>query len=813
MRYHNFDLWIDSRLEGKYPLRAASETHGEARDFLSLESHAADIEEAERKLDQRQTDSKLLVDLGTRLYTCLFRSGAGAIEDLLNQTWGAVQGAEDEGLRLRIRIEAPEIAALPWEFLYSPRMQCFVGTSVRLPLVRYLELSEPIRELATPLPVKMLVVIPDSPGLNAETEKKNLSSALEGLETQVELTVLEGNVTRASLSDALLENRFHIFHFIGHGDFHDQQAFLQLNSEGGDVDYIDHAQLAGLFLNHPSMKLVVLNSCKGAEVSSSKPFVGMAPQLVRRGVPAVVAMQYAIYDDVAILFAKEFYRSLFRGWNSGRVEVAMSHARNRLTMEFPNDRDLGAPVLFMRAREGVLFNVAHGHRLPLSKKELESAKAAVRAHEHNIAILEQRRNGALEETLLASEREELRSLKQRLRFRNATIVASVGIAWIASVLAVMSAFDFLTLDTKVESYTIWVGNLLVERNFSPDLVLLAVGRDIDRAAWRRQHALVVDKLSQAGAKVIAFDMFFESSTPHDDELRRAIDRARKRGTHVVVGARSLSGGQPKLVEELRGAVSGWGALCLGTKLGYAWIEPVAIVKDSTGVVSSLALGAMAAFQDLTVVHVDQRYNQILAENRKAGSAQAIPVSDTGKIENVRSSCPIITGKATIASLMIDLSPIQLLRDPVRRYNYTTVLQSPAGTSPEPFRGKIVLIGAEAEEDNFPVGFGGERRFGFELHADALNTLLSGITIRSVGQSPQFIITLGLALLGGWIRYWKPDAPRRWRISALGLALIAYLLATVYLYSHYRLLLNTVYQVGALVGAYGTAGKVRQRWFH
>jgi len=224
MRYHNFDLWIDSGLEGKYPLRAASETFGEARDFLSLESHTADIEEAQRRLEQRQTDSDLLVDLGTRLYTCLFRSGDGAIEELLNQSWGAVQGAEDEGLRLRIRIEAPEIAALPWEFLYSPGMRCFIGTSVRFPLVRYLELSEPIRELATSLPVKMLVVIPDSPGLNAEAEKKNLSGALEGLETQVGLTVLEGNVTRASLSDALLESRFHIFHFIGHGDFHDQRA-------------------------------------------------------------------------------------------------------------------------------------------------------------------------------------------------------------------------------------------------------------------------------------------------------------------------------------------------------------------------------------------------------------------------------------------------------------------------------------------------------------------------------------------------------------------------------------------------------------
>ncbi|MBK8508377.1 MAG: CHAT domain-containing protein [Candidatus Competibacteraceae bacterium] len=223
----------------------------------------------------------------------------------------------------------------------------------------------------------MLVAIPDSAELDAAREKSNLIRTLEGLEQQVQIAILEGTVTLNRLSDALLEQPFHGFHFIGHGGFEHDRAFLQLNSEQGDAEWIADDRLVSLFANHPTLKLVFLNSCQGAQTSLTAPLAGLAHRLIKQGVPAVVAMQYAVYDDAAVLFSREFYQALFKGQARGRVEFAVSHARNRLLGEFPGERDIGAPVLFMRASEGLLFNVAAGDRLadlPLARERITAPK-------------------------------------------------------------------------------------------------------------------------------------------------------------------------------------------------------------------------------------------------------------------------------------------------------------------------------------------------------------------------------------------------------------------------------------------------------
>jgi hypothetical protein len=78
----------------------------------------------------------------------------------------------------------------------------------------------------------------------------------------------------------------------------------------------------------------------------------MAPQLVRRGIPAVIAMRYSISDRTAILFSEEFYRPLAKGYP---VDTAVSEARRAILQDIGRDkRDFGIPVLFMRAANGVI---------------------------------------------------------------------------------------------------------------------------------------------------------------------------------------------------------------------------------------------------------------------------------------------------------------------------------------------------------------------------------------------------------------------------------------------------------------------------
>ena len=40
---------------------------------------------------------------------------------------------------------------------------------------------------------------------------------------------------------------------------------------------------------------------------------GVAPALMRAGIPGAVAMQYEVYDDSATAFARRFYQSLAAG--------------------------------------------------------------------------------------------------------------------------------------------------------------------------------------------------------------------------------------------------------------------------------------------------------------------------------------------------------------------------------------------------------------------------------------------------------------------------------------------------------------------
>ena len=78
------------------------------------------------------------------------------------------------GLRLRFRLaDTPELAELPWEFLYDPRHRRFLAQSRYSPLVRYLDLPDPPHSLSVDGPLRVMVMISnpsDYDELDAERE-------------------------------------------------------------------------------------------------------------------------------------------------------------------------------------------------------------------------------------------------------------------------------------------------------------------------------------------------------------------------------------------------------------------------------------------------------------------------------------------------------------------------------------------------------------------------------------------------------------------------------------------------------------------
>ena len=70
-------------------------------------------------------------------------------------------------------------------------------------------------------------------------------------------------------------------------------------------------------------------------------------------VPAVVAMQFAITDEGALVFADEFYGALAAGYS---VDAAVTQGRRALAAN--SEVEWGTPVLFTRVKDGRLFDVA-----------------------------------------------------------------------------------------------------------------------------------------------------------------------------------------------------------------------------------------------------------------------------------------------------------------------------------------------------------------------------------------------------------------------------------------------------------------------
>ncbi len=89
-------------------------------------------------------------------------------------------------------------------------------------------------------------------------------------------------------------------------------------------------------------------------VSTNQAFAGTVLNLVQKGIPAVVAMQYDIFDTTAKLFADEFYSYLAQG---NPVDTAIQKTRNAISQEVGLDRrDFATPTLYMRAKDGIILS-------------------------------------------------------------------------------------------------------------------------------------------------------------------------------------------------------------------------------------------------------------------------------------------------------------------------------------------------------------------------------------------------------------------------------------------------------------------------
>jgi hypothetical protein len=343
-----------------YPISAVAQGLGRVSHNLPPPDRA--LADLLRQVAVQAEQGKAAASAATAAGDALFRwLMGGPLETHLRLAWDRAAQA-GRGLRLRLCLDPAEIAALPWEFLHDPDRDHWFATATATPLVRFLDQTGHFGALVkqeAELPLQMLLVLPRVPELDLAGEKARIEEALRPLQDAVVLHVLDGKVTRTALSDALMSTPCDIVHISGHGSFVEGTGYIGLNAADGTTDWVDARAVTRLLANHSSLKLLLLNACSTGRVDDGVAFAGLAPQLVRAGIPAVVAMQYPLTDAAALTFAREFYRQLCTGENAGQVDVAVTHARNMLAIVHPADLSFAAPVLYTHASDGVIYVQPH----------------------------------------------------------------------------------------------------------------------------------------------------------------------------------------------------------------------------------------------------------------------------------------------------------------------------------------------------------------------------------------------------------------------------------------------------------------------
>jgi formylglycine-generating enzyme required for sulfatase activity len=369
MDYLDFAIEVHAQTDGTYAVAVRS-LAGEARTTVpfpftdaALESHLLKLENAilrsaGRRRKAPTPEEEAVQGFGRDLFGFLLR------DELLSRFRACQQLAHDQqkGVRIKLTVTPPELAVLPWEFLYDPARRDYLCLDATTPLVRYPEVPLTLQPLPVTPPLRILGLCVDAADLtrlDVAEEQQRMAQAVEGLRAQrrVELTWLPG-ATADDLRRAMHRGPWHILHFIGHGSFDKtrEEGTLLLTDATGKAAPLYATQLARLLApQRHSLRLVLLNACEGARGGRLDLFSSTAATLVGSGIPAVLAMQYEITDAAAIDFARTFYEALA---DNLPVDSAVADARNAMTLRNRFSLEWGTPVLYLRAPDGRLFDLA-----------------------------------------------------------------------------------------------------------------------------------------------------------------------------------------------------------------------------------------------------------------------------------------------------------------------------------------------------------------------------------------------------------------------------------------------------------------------
>lgn len=447
MTYENFDLRINEGKDGVYDVEVLFSPQGEVKKiptaFPLEDEEFKDLLAFLRDLWANQKDAQ---KLGQKMKPLLFPGDVWSKfrecrTDMVNK---------GKGLRVRLRIDPPELGSLPWEYVFDDTFD-YLAHDRLTPIVRYPAESLPPENLRAEIPLRILLATAnpsDLQELKVRKEELLVRKALEPLEATglAKVTVIR-KAQISAVRQALTDGNYHIFHFIGHGMIENGEGALALENEEGKKRAVLAPQLRAM-LRNTAVRFVFLNSCETAAYAGADPITGVAQSLVRAGIPAVMAMQFEVPDKTSLLFARQLYTSLVLG---KPLDEAVTEMRRAAYIDAEDMVFWGIPVLFMRAPDGVIWQAdeeaarklaAYVPKSPLVKSIAEVAAAfpGVQGELDTAAVTEFKADLAAVQEWAAGEPDIRQKARILLKLKNmAGLLEVYGIAASSPVMQALQA--------------------------------------------------------------------------------------------------------------------------------------------------------------------------------------------------------------------------------------------------------------------------------------------------------------------------------------------------------------------------------------
>jgi tetratricopeptide (TPR) repeat protein len=230
-------------------------------------------------------------------------------------------------------------------------------------------------------PLKMLFVtaLPEDMGerdklLEIEDEQRKLIQAVGNLEAtgsqpKIVIEFLD-NAALPEIEAALAARRHDILHISGHGAYLErlEKGVLYLEDERGDERKTSGAELGAVLRRHKSLKLLILSACETAIALRDGVVEGIS---AASGIPAILAMRFAVTDAGAKQFTTTLYDTLAKGETlahsvaQGREALWRAVAEQRKAVpDVYHIAEWFTPVLYLNQFVGAIVDVKKPYHLP-----------------------------------------------------------------------------------------------------------------------------------------------------------------------------------------------------------------------------------------------------------------------------------------------------------------------------------------------------------------------------------------------------------------------------------------------------------------